>query len=442
MAEDAKRPQPSEPERAGEEPASGRDEPPQPEKAAIRRRTFLAAGAALGAGAAVDRLLGPAQGRAAQASADPADDIRAAVPFEGLHQAGVLTERPAQAIFAAFDAIVPSRAEAAEALRALSERARALTRGYTPLVGAPTEGPTPDSGILGARVEPDRLTVTIGLGSSLFDRYDLTARRPRKLTPMTTFPDDALVAAETHGDLLVQLCAGTGETLLHALRDLMRATRGALAPRWKVEGFLPAPRESGASRNLLGFKDGTANPDTTDAALMDRLVWVGSGGGEPGWAVGGTYQVVRIIRNRVEFWDRVSRSEQELMIGRDKVSGAPLDGRREADAPRYGDDPHGRAIPLDAHIRLARPRTRATEASRILRRPYNYSRGIDDAGQLDMGLIFCCFQRDVQRQFEAVQKRLAGEPLVDYVVPTGGGYFFVPPGARDSQDWVGSGLFT
>jgi deferrochelatase/peroxidase EfeB len=406
----------------------------------MKRRAFLASATALGAGAAIDRVVGAGGAQAqAQSQAAPAAGM-APIAFEGAHQAGILTQAPPHAIFAAFDAIAPSRSELATALEALSDRARRLTHGYDALLGAPGEGPTPDSGILGPRVTPDGLTVTVAFGASLFDhRYGLGARKPRALKPMTTFPDDALVAEECHGDVMVQLCANSEMTLLNALRDLMRATRGALAPRWKIDGFLPVSKEPGAPRNLLGFKDGTANPATADRRLMDRVVWASAG--EPAWAAGGTYQVVRIIRNRVEFWDRVARQEQELMFGRDKGTGAPLGRPKETDDPDYASDPKGERIPMDAHIRLARPRTPQTEGSRILRRGYSYSRGLDMSGQLDMGLVFCCFQADVEKQFEVVQKRLAGEPLIDYVVPTGGGYFFAPPGARDSQDWVGSALF-
>jgi deferrochelatase/peroxidase EfeB len=85
-----------------------------------------------------------------------------------------------------------------------------------------------------------------------------------------------------------------------------------------------------------------------------------------------------------------------LMIGRDKGSGAPLGRRAEGDDPGYADDPKGERIPLDAHIRLARPRTAKSEGSRILRRGYTYSRGIDEAGQPDMGLIFVAFTRDLE----------------------------------------------
>jgi deferrochelatase/peroxidase EfeB len=172
---------------------------------------------------------------------------------------------------------------------------------------------------------------------------------------------------------------------------------------------------------------------------MDRYVWVQSGDDEPAWAVGGTYHVVRVIRMLVEFWDRTRLSEQEAIIGRRKSTGAPLVGSVETDVPDYAGDPDGATTPLDAHIRLANPRTAATADDLILRAGLNFSRGFDAAGQLDQGLAFVSYQRRLS-QFLNTQARLAGEPLEEYIRPEGGGFYFALPGVEREGDILGGSL--
>jgi deferrochelatase/peroxidase EfeB len=316
--------------------------------------------------------------------------------------------------------------------------------GEAPEQRAPGFPPT-DSGVFGDALPPSELSVIVGVGASLFDsRYGLADRRPRELMKMPFLANDRLDPARSHGDLSITISAGTADMTNYALRQLMRRTRGAFTLRWMLEGFNTIQGDFGAGfapgRNLLGFKDGTANPDATSENLMDDLVWVGPARGEPEWARGGTYQAIRIIRMFVEFWDRTRLSEQEALIGRHKLSGAPLGGEKENDAFDYADDPAGERIPLDAHIRLANPRTPATEKNRILRRGFSYSRGFDDAGRLDQGLLFSAFQASLNDGFLAVQQRLTGEPLEEYILPVGGGFFYVLPGVTSERGFLGEGL--
>jgi len=113
----------------------------------------------------------------------------------------------------------------------------------------------------------------------------------------------------------------------------------------------------------------------------------------------------------------------------------------ESDAPDFTADPEGKAFRLDGHIRLANPRTKETEKNRILRRGFNYSAGFDRAGQLDQGLLFVCFQRSLEDGFVAVQTRLNGEALEEYITPFGGGFFFALPGVTGPDSSFAEVLF-
>lgn len=366
-------------------------------------------------------------------------------PFYGLHQAGVLTPQQASMMLVAFDVLASDKADLTRLFKLLTDRIAFLTTG-----GPAPDTPNPrlppmDSGILGPYIAPDNLTITVSVGQSLFDeRYGLAPHAPKKLQRMTRFPNDSLDAALCHGDLLLQICANTQDTVIHALRDIIKHSPDLLSVRWKREGFISdhAARSKGKETpvNLLGFKDGTANPDSHDAKLMDNIVWVTHGQGEPAWATGGSYQAVRVIAFHVEFWDRTPLKEQQTIFGRDKHSGAPLGMQHEHDVPDYAKDPAGEVIALDSHIRLANPRTPETESSLMMRRGYSYSLGVTHSGQLEMGLLFVCFQHDLEKGFLAVQKRLNGEALEEYIKPIGGGYFFVLPGVKDRAGYLAQGL--
>ncbi|QGT82612.1 iron uptake transporter deferrochelatase/peroxidase subunit [Pseudomonas coronafaciens] len=416
--------------------------------ASIQRRRVLmglgAAGAALAGSSLSGNVLAAAPAQVTEApNSEKTQDHNT---FHGIHQTGIVNPRPASGMLVAFDVLAADREDLERLFRTLNERIAFLMTGG-PVAEVDPKLPPLDSGILGPVVTPDNLTITVSVGESLFDeRFGLASVKPARLSRMTGFPNDALDPANCHGDLSIQFCANTADSNIHALRDIVKNLPDLLLVRWKQEGTVPpqAPKKPGqppeSARNFLGFRDGSANPDSNNQKTMDELVWVQPGSDEPAWAANGSYQAVRIIRNFVERWDRTPLQEQESIFGRSKNTGAPMDGKVETDVPNYAADPEGKKTRLDSHIRLANPRTAETQRNLILRRPFNYSNGVNKNGQLDMGLLFICYQADLEKGFITVQSRLNGEPLEEYLKPVGGGYFFTLPGVTGEQDFIGRSL--
>jgi deferrochelatase/peroxidase EfeB len=364
-----------------------------------------------------------------------------AVPFYGAHQAGIATPTQEHVHFLALDVVSDSAGDVRALLEALSAAAARLTSGDP--VGPLRTGVDPpvDTGEA-VGLDPARLTVTFGLGPSLFKpgRFGLESRRPAPLVELPTFANDSLQPGISNGDVAVQACAEDPQVAFHAVHDLIRLASPTAVPRWSLAGFGRTLNAIGrpTPRNILGFKDGTANIMAQDQAALDRFVWAAAPE-SPAWMNGGSYMVVRRIQLLLNHWDSVSLDQQERTFGRHKLSGAPLGERHEFDPIDLNKVVDGQpAISRLAHIRLASPAY--NNGQRILRRGYSYTEGIYD-GAAGGGQLFICFQRDPRAQFIPMQTKLArGDLLNEHTEHIGSAIFACPPGASPGG-FVGEGLF-
>jgi deferrochelatase/peroxidase EfeB len=373
---------------------------------------------------------------------------REAIPFSGAHQAGIATPAPEFLDFAAFDLTSPSVDDLREILKGWTAAAAALTAGgiYEPTSEDEKEPPADTGEALG--LGPARLTITIGFGPSLFgsrgqDRFGLAGRRPVVLNELPPFRGDSLDPNRSGGDLCVQACAEDPQVAFHAIHVLTRAAGGAATLRWAQQGFgrtSSTSRSQPTPRNLMGFKDGTENVRAEDGDAMERFVWAQPSDGTA-WMAGGSYLIARRIQILFDVWDATSLEGQEQAIGRKKVSGAPLGGQDERDVVDLSAKSNGvPTIPTDAHIRLAHPDY--NDGQRILRRGYSYSEPPEPgSGQIDAGLFFICFQRNPERQFVPLQRRLAASDALNrHILHTASAIFACPPGVKPGG-FVGEGLF-
>ncbi|THV34654.1 Dyp-type peroxidase [Glycomyces buryatensis] len=420
----------------------------------VSRRTALGAAtvtAALGAG--VGYTLGQNHEHEDEAGHEHGTETE---PFYGDRQAGIATPAQGHAMFTAFDLAEDITAERLQTLMSdWSAAAAAMAVGKAAPKRNGDSDEHFDAEAVSVGLNPARLTVTFGLGPGAFAKTSLDSRQPSKLVELPEFDGDQLNPTWSGGDLLVQICGDDQQVVSGAFLELRKRAVGAATLRWVQQGFMSGPADGGTPRNLQGFKDGSLNPEL-GSDDFDQRVWATES--EPDWFEGGTYLVFRKIRMKMPAWSAATAEEQNLTIGKDRDSGAPLSGGGEFDHPDFEavDDSGLPAIPADSHVAL-------THEAKMFRRGYNYDYGFLTQGDVssdavdhdhaagtadhghdehpyDAGLLFASFQSDPQVFIDTQEKMAGGDRLMEFIVAEGSAVFAVPPGAAEGG-FVAEGLF-
>lgn len=341
------------------------------------------------------------------------------IAFDGEHQAGIATPPQRNGVFVAYtiDRAGKNSAQLREHLRKImmiwTSDARRLTQGGTPLADLESE----------LSNAPVNLTITVGWGPKLIEDAGLAKKTPGWVATHTEglppFKGDELEEDFSHGDLLLQVCGDDLTAITHALRVLTRGTRDLCTPKWTQRGFLDAPTGE-TPRNLFGFKDGTAQPESDEDWAEN--IWDDQGG---------TAMVVRRINFDMPNWEALDRTGREIVFGREIVSGAPLGQKNEFDEIDLNKTDE-RGLPFidnNSHVGIA-----AGEGTHMRRRGFNWDGEITPLAE--SGLVFVCFQNDPDKAFTPLQRRLAEtDRLNEWITHVGSAVFWCPPGTQAGGYW-------
>jgi putative iron-dependent peroxidase len=183
--------------------------------------------------------------------------------------------------------------------------------------------------------------------------------------------------------------------------QIMIALGGAVSPADEVHGF-----RSFDARDLLGFVDGTENPNG-QAAIDAVLI-----GAEDAEFAGGSYVIVQKYLHDLAGWDALTTEAQEHVIGRTKASNIELD-----DTVR----------PTSAHAALTTI-VEGGKEMKILRDNMPFGQ----VSQGEFGTYFIGYSRSPRTIEQMLENMFVGRPpgnydrLLDFSRAVTGTLFFVP----------------
>ena len=255
---------------------------------------------------------------------------------------------------------------------------------------------------VGFRIPEAALSCVVGIGSDLWDRLRAGHPRPRGLHRFIPLSGDTHTAVSTAGDLLFHIRAHRLDLCFELAQRIAERLSGLARIVDEVHGF-----RSFDERDLLGFVDGTENPEGEAASSAVTI------GAEDSAFSGGSYVIVQKYLHDLTAWDSLSVEEQELVIGRTKLSDIELP-----------DD----VKPSNSHVALNTIVDEHGQERQIVRFNMPFGR----VGAAEFGTYFIGYASDPSVIEEMLRNMFIGNPpgnhdrVLDYSTAATGTLFFVP----------------